>query len=145
MTNVSNSDFIHGRRAIRCASYVPDNSPLVALMLENSVVTGKKTGVVLCCVVCTFHQHVTRNPSFLVVYDRYLCVNYVWVVYNLPFETDHLIFIVKWQMIEKWMSPSVWGTRCSLHFSCFGGLHAAFRGTVGFRDWFTFPATTFPL
>ena len=82
---MSYSDFIHGRRAISCASYVPDNSPLVALMLEHPVVTGKKTGVVLCCVVCTFHQHVTRKPSFLIVYDRDRSVNYGWVVYNLPF------------------------------------------------------------
>lgn len=88
-TNVSHCDFIHGRQAIRCALYVPDNSPLVVLRLEHSVFTGKKNGVVVCCVVCTFHQHVTRKPSFLIVYDRDLSVNYVWVVCILPFETDH--------------------------------------------------------
>lgn len=90
-TNVSHilSIFMAGGGSKRCASYVPDNSPLVALMFEHSVVTGKKTGVVLCCVACTFHQHVTRTLAFLIVYDRDLKVNYVWVVYSLPFEADH--------------------------------------------------------
>jgi hypothetical protein len=58
-------------------------------MSEQSAITGNKAEVVLCCVVCTFDQHVTGTLHSLIVYDRNLGVSYVWFVYSLPLETDH--------------------------------------------------------
>jgi hypothetical protein len=87
----------------------------------------------------------TATLASLIIYDRNLSVNYVWVVYNLPFEADHWSFVVKWLlwMIGKWVNPMGWRKSCGLQFPCFGGLQTVFRSNLGFRNGLTVPARTF--